>query len=88
MSAKGILLEYAARNNDSNCLTDEQFLGKAIAEGVRICRDGQDIIVRIRRTGTTIIVAETTQTQTVEAVNDKAVVTEHENTVEVLRVDL
>lgn len=62
MNAKQMLLDYAAKHNSGNVYTDEQFLGKAMMEGVRIANapNGGVVVSRIKRDGKTIIVTETT----------------------------
>ena len=85
MDAKQMLLDYAAKNNhhrnSASPLTDEQFLGKAMIEGVRVDSSGADIVAaRIRREGKTIILTETT---TIDGINGK-----ERATVEIFRVDV
>lgn len=82
MNAKQMLLDYAARKNDGKVYTDEQFLGKAMTEGVRIAdAPGGGIVgANIRREGKTIIVTETTRMDTIEG--------KKETTVEIFRVSL
>lgn len=68
MNAKQMLLDYAAQKNDGKVYTNEQFLGKAMTEGIRIADapDGSIVNVNIRREGKTIIVTETTKTDTLD----------------------
>lgn len=82
MNAKQMLLDYAAQKNDGATYTNEQWLGKAMTEGVRIADapDGSIVGVNIRREGKTIIVTETTKTDTIEG--------KRSNTVEIFRVNL
>ena len=77
MNAQEMLLDYASRNNDRKVYTDQQFVGKAITEGVR---NNQGHIVRVRREAKTIIVTETRQWDTVQG---KA-----EETTEIFRINL
>lgn len=88
MNAKEMLLDYAAQKNDGKTYTNEQWLGKAMTEGIRIYQNGQEIAVRVRREGKTIILTETTKTETVEKVDGRGVINKHENTVEIFRVNL
>jgi hypothetical protein len=83
MNAQQMLLDYAARNNSTK-LTDQQFIGQAIVEGIKIYRDHQDVIVRVSRTGQTITLTETVKTPKV--INGQYTV--EENTTEVLQVNV
>lgn len=82
MNAKQMLLDYAAKHNDGKVYNNEQFLGKAMTEGVRIndAPGGGIVVANIKREGKTIIVTETVKTDTIEG---KKVTSG-----EVLRVDL
>ena len=65
MNAQEMLLDYAKSHNNSN-LTDQQFIGQAINEGIRIADNahGDRMSVRITREGKTIVVTETTKMDT------------------------
>lgn len=67
MTAQEMLLEYAAKHNDRKVYTDEQFIGKAITEGIRLADNerGGIVICNIKRVGKTITVTETTKTETI-----------------------
>lgn len=82
MNAKQMLLDYAGKKNNSKVLTDDQFIGKAITEGVRIADtpEGHIVVVNIKREGKTIIVTETTK---IDAPNGKQT-----STVEIFRVNV
>lgn len=81
MNAQEMLLNYAAKHNDGKVYTNEQFIGKAITEGICINRSGGiRTNARIRREGKTIIVTETTIAPTLEG--------HSETTVEILRVNV
>jgi hypothetical protein len=68
MNAKQMLFDYASKNNDRKVYTDEQFLGKAMTEGVRLAdtEHGDIVVANIKREGKTIIVTETIKTDTPE----------------------
>lgn len=57
MDAKTLMLEYAAKHNDGNIYTNEQWCGKLACEGVRL---DQYTTARATREGQTIIITETT----------------------------
>lgn len=81
MNAQEMLLDYAAKHNDGKIYTNEQFIGKAITEGICINRSaGIRTNARVRREGKTIIVTETTITPTVTG--------NREETVEIFRVNV
>lgn len=61
MDAKQMLLDYASKHNSGKIYTNEQFIGKAMTEGVRISDtpEGYIVAANIKREGKTIIVTET-----------------------------
>ena len=81
MNAQQMLLDYTSRNNDRKVYTDQQFIGKAMTEGVTISRTVVDMTVaNVRREGKTIIVTETRKWNTIDG---KA-----EETTEIFRINL
>jgi len=88
MNAKEMLLDYAAKNNSGTIYNNEQWLGKAMTEGTRIIRNSEFVVIRIRREAKTIIVTETTTSETVAIADGKTVISKHDHKNEVLRVDL
>ena len=56
MDAKTMMLEYAAKHNDGKVYTNEQWIGKAVTEGIRL--DWQTT-AKISRKGQTITITET-----------------------------
>lgn len=86
MNAQEMLLEYAAKHNDRKVYTDEQFIGKAITEGIRLSDNerGGIVICNIKREGKTIIVTETTKTEAIVDRKPAKVC----STVEILRVNV
>lgn len=90
MNAQQMLLDYAAKHNDRKVYTDEQFIGKAATEGIRLADNarGGIVICNIKRVGKTITVTETTKTESIKIVDSKAVPCKVENTVEIFSVSL
>lgn len=62
MDAKTMMLEYAANHNNGKTYTNEQWLGKAVTEGIRL--DWQTT-AKISRKGQTITITETRTVNTV-----------------------
>lgn len=73
MNAQQMLLDYASKKNDGKLeMTNEQWLGKAITEGIVIDRQpASKLVCNIRREGKTIIVTETLKEERVAKVNGK-----------------
>lgn len=91
MDAKSKMLEYASQHNHSEFdkLTNEEFCGKMIVEGVVVSRTSNSkVIARARREGKAIIVTETTKTQTSKVVNGKVEFGETETTAKIMRIEL
>lgn len=95
MIAQEKLLEYASKKNDTNNnvstwkLTNEEFIGKMVTEGVVIERTPNSrTVARARREGKTIILTETVVLDTAEVVDGKMVFGKSETTAEVLRIEL
>lgn len=90
MNAKQMLLDYAAKHNDRKVYTDEQWLGKAMTEGIVINRSGSDrTVCNIRREAKTIIVTETLVEKTDLIVDGRMTDGPNKETVnEIFRVNL
>ena len=89
MDAKIKLLEYAKNHNTGNILTDEEFIGKMVVEGVCINRTSNSkTIANAKRTGKTIVVTETVISQTTKIVNGKIEFSKDETTTEIFRVEV
>lgn len=86
MNAKQMLLDYAASNNTGGRLTNEQFIGQAIAEGIRIYRNSESIIVRVKRSGQIITLTETIKDERWDVGAGKMVTTE--TTSEIFQVNV
>jgi hypothetical protein len=86
MNAQQMLLDYAAKHNDRKVYTDQQFIGKAFQEGVRLANNeyGDIVICNVKREGKTIIVTETAKRD--DIVDNKPCKTE--KTVEIFRVNV
>lgn len=82
MNARQMLLDYAAQKNDGKVYNNEQFIGKAMTEGIRISdtSEGGIVVANIKREGKTIIVTETTKVDTLKG--------KETTTVEIFRVSL
>lgn len=88
MNAQEMLLDYASKKNDGS-MTNEQWLGKAITEGVVIDRQpASRIVCNIRREGKTIIVTETLKEQRVAKVDGKLQHNMVETATEIFRVNV
>lgn len=88
MNAKEMLLDYASKmNNGKLGLTNEQWLGKAMTEGIVISREPMSkTVCNIKRVGKTIIVTETVKEEQATLVNGKPVFTE--TVTEIFQVNL
>lgn len=89
MNAQEKLIEYASKYNNGKVLTNEEFVGQMVVDGVAINRTpNSKTIARARREGKTIIVTETIITDTHEVVDGKIVFGKSEMTDEVMRIEL
>lgn len=90
MNAQQMLLDYASKKNDGKLgMTNEQWLGKAITEGIVIDRQpASRIVCNIRREGKTIIVTETLKEERVAKVNGKLEHNIVETATEIFRVNV
>jgi hypothetical protein len=86
MNAQEMLLDYANANNQWSSLNAKEFIGMAFKQGVRIYRNGQNVIVRVARESKTVILTETVLTEGYD-METRQVVT-NEATTEIFRVSL
>lgn len=89
MNAQQQVLEYANKNNDSKVYNEQQFVVEMSKGGIVINRTpSSKTIAKLRREGKTLIITETTITETTEIVDGKAIFGEKQMVVEVLRAEL
>ena len=78
-----------AQQHEHDGLTDEEFCGQMIKTGIVIARTpSSQTIARATRIGKTIIVAETTVTETTQIVDGKVKFGKTETTAEIMRLEL
>ena len=89
MNAQEKVLEYAKKNNETQHLTDEQFVGQMTIKGIVIHRaPGTITIAKANREENTIIVTETVRRDVHEVIDGKIKTTQEEEVTEVFRVNI
>jgi len=86
MTAQETILNYVSGHNDTD-IDNKQLVVQMMTDGMVISQLPK-VVAHAKRIGKEIIVTETTYSQTHEVVNGKLIDTDHESTVEVIRVSI
>jgi len=89
MNAKMQMLGYAKLHNNNTTLTDEEFVGQMVTDGIVINRTPlTKTIARAHRDGKVITVTETKVVQVSDVINGKLEYHTTETTQEIFRVEI